>query len=73
MFTQSNTDGRNVLHMACNNGSMTILHLLLEKAGPDYLNCLEKFVNAKDDMGVSPIYCLCHRGFRVKKNKNKNG
>lgn len=69
MFTKVNSNGRNVLHMACHAGSLDMLHFLLEKAGPSYLDCVQDFVNTKDEMGLPPLYLLCQRGFRVKNKK----
>lgn len=49
-----------------------MLHFLLEKAGPNYLNYIDQFINAKDEMGVTPLYLLCQRGYRVRVKKNTN-
>jgi ankyrin repeat protein len=66
VFSRTNGDGRNVLHLACNIGNHKIVQFLLSKAGPTYLGVLNTIINAKDNMGLTPLYLLCQRGYRVK-------
>ena len=73
VFSKTNSDGRNVLHMCCNIGSKKMLDFLLEKAGPTYLCLLEKVINAKDELGLTPLYLLCQRGYRVKNKRAGHG
>ena len=66
MFLRTNGDGRNVLHLACNIGNYKMVNFFLKKAGPSYLGVLNNIINAKDNMGLTPLYLLCQRGYRVK-------
>ena len=60
MLTATNDESANVLHLACQIGNLKLVKFILEKAGPKYLSVLSKMINSEDEMGLTPVYLLCH-------------
>mmetsp|Transcript_28021 Transcript_28021/g.42375 ORF Transcript_28021/g.42375 Transcript_28021/m.42375 type:complete len:135 (-) Transcript_28021:1014-1418(-) len=59
VLIQKNDEKKNVLHIACKNGSYTLARFLLDKAGPNNFNILKHIIHEKDEMGLTPLFHLC--------------
>ena len=66
----TNDEKKNVLHIACKMGSYKLLKYLLDMAGPNNLNLLKHIINAEDEMGLTPLFLLCQKGYSGKLIKN---
>lgn len=71
-LAHKDNDLQNVFHKACFQGNLELLKFIHEKAGPRYLNILEFVVDAVDVDGLTPLYYLCMRGYREKKDIELN-
>lgn len=58
-LTQVNGKEQNVLHLACQIGSMELVQMILKKAGPKDLNILKFIMNKKCAIELTPLYYLC--------------
>ena len=70
MHYLSGTDlkGRNLLHIACRFGLRMVSRFLIEKAAD--LSTLNLLQAQKDQLGMTPLYHLCMRGFDSKSDES---
>ena len=66
MLTKVNDEHKNVLHLAGANGDFELCKFIIEKAGDKNLNILSFMVRIEDDMGRTPLYVLCVKGYEKK-------
>ena len=69
IITLLDAEMQTVIHTTCRNQDHELLKFFIEKAGPGYLNVLDKIIDVPDELDVTPIYMLCESGFDNKKNK----
>lgn len=55
-----------MFHEACKNGDLKLLKFFIEKAGPDYMNILDKIINLPNDLQLTPLYLLCEVPHSIK-------
>ena len=63
IITLLDAEVQTVIHTTCRNQDLELLRFFIEKAGPNYLNVLDKIIDAKDELDITPIYMLCEAGF----------
>ena len=66
LLTHVDDENKNVLHLACNKGNYQFCSFIVEFAGHTYLDILKFIIRIKDDMGRTPVYLLCVKGFENK-------
>jgi len=65
-MTAVDEEHKNVFHNCCFAGEEGLLRFLIQKAGKEYLNILYIVINSTDEMGLTPLYLLCQRGYKAK-------
>jgi hypothetical protein len=51
------------MHLACQKGNYELLKFVHSKVSPGWLNIMEYIINEVDDLGRTPLFLLCVRGF----------
>ena len=70
IITLLDAEQQTVIHTTCRNQDHELLRFFIEKAGPSYLNVLDKIIDVPDELAITPIYMLCESGFDNKKGRS---